>query len=262
MDNLTGKVAIITGSGTGVGAATALLLAENGWHVVINYSKSEKEAEETAAACEAKGVETLLCKADVSKDEDCRRMIDETMKKWNRIDALINNAGITKFCNHNNLDGLTRDDFTRIYGVNVIGPYQMCRAAAPHMKKTGNASIVNVASTAAITGIGSSIAYAASKGALVTMTLSLARVLGPEIRVNAVCPGFIQSRWLMEGFGEKNYEKIKKYHEDSAPLGVTATPEIVAESILHFVTGARITTGETLIVDGGFHLSQVPLTRR
>ncbi|MBW1849768.1 MAG: SDR family oxidoreductase, partial [Deltaproteobacteria bacterium] len=170
--------------------------------------------------------------------------------------------GTTKFCNHHNLDGLTHEDFTRIYGVNVIGPYQMTRAIAPHMKKTGNGAIVNVASTAALTGIGSSIAYAASKGALVTMTLSLARVLGPEIRVNAVCPGFIQSRWLMEGHGKENYEMIKKYVEDGSPLGATATPEIVAEAILYFISGASITTGETLIIDGGFHLSQVPLARR
>lgn len=262
MDTLKGKVAIVTGSGTGVGAATALLLAEKGCNLVINYSKSKKEAKETAAACEAKGVEVLLCQADVSKDEDCQWMTDETLKKWNRIDALVNNAGITKFCSPNNLDGLTSEDFKRIYGVNVIGPYQMTRAVAPHMKKTGNAAIVNVASTAALTGIGSSIAYAASKGALVTMTLSLARVLGPEIRVNAVCPGFIQSRWLMEGYGKDTYEKIKTYSEDASPLKVTATPEIVAEAILYFISGAGITTGETLIVDGGFHLSQVPLGRR
>lgn len=262
MDITKAKVAIITGSGTGVGAATALLLAEKGWRVVINYSKSEQAAKETAAACEAKGADTLLCKADVSRDEDCRRMTAETLEKWDRIDALVNNAGITKFCNHHDLDGLCSEDFMRIYGVNVVGPYQMSRAAAPQMKKTGNAAIVNVASTAALTGIGSSIAYAASKGALVTMTLSLARVLGPEIRVNAVCPGFIQSRWLREGFGEETYEKIKKYHEDASPLGTTATPEIVAEAIYYFISGAGITTGETLIVDGGFHLSQVPLARR
>jgi 3-oxoacyl-[acyl-carrier protein] reductase len=262
MDKLDGKVAIITGSGTGVGAATALLLAEKGCHVVINYSKSEKQAKNTAAACEAKGVEVLLCKADVSKDKDCQRMTAATMDKWNRIDALVNNAGITKFCNHNDLDGLTSEDFTRIYGVNVIGPYQMSRAVALHMKKNSGAAIVNVASTAALTGIGSSIAYAASKGALVTMTLSLARVLGPEIRVNAVCPGFIQSSWLMDGFGKETYEKIKKHHEDASPLGKTATPEIVAKAILYFISGASLTTGETLIVDGGFHLSQVPLARR
>ncbi|MBW1847038.1 MAG: SDR family NAD(P)-dependent oxidoreductase, partial [Deltaproteobacteria bacterium] len=130
MDKLKGNVAIITGSATGVGAATALLLAEKGCHVVINYSKSEKEAKETAAACEEKGSEVLLCQADVSKDDDCRRMTEAAMEKWSRIDALVNNAGTTKFCNHHNLDGLTHEDFTRIYGVNVIGPYQMTRAIA------------------------------------------------------------------------------------------------------------------------------------
>ncbi|MBW1836579.1 MAG: SDR family oxidoreductase [Deltaproteobacteria bacterium] len=262
MNNLKGKVAIVTGSSRGVGASTAVKLAETGCNVVINYTTSETEAKKTMAACEAAGAETLLCRADVSKDEDCRRMVAEAMGKWNRIDALVNNAGTTKFCDHNDLDGLEKEDFLHIYAVNVIGPYQMIRAAVPHMKKSGRGSVVNVASIAAITGIGSSIAYAASKGALVTMTLSLARVLGPEIRVNAVCPGFIQGRWLKEGLGDEFYEAIKTHLEGSAPLGVTATAETVADAILYFLWGAEIITGETLILDGGNHLSQTPLMRR
>jgi len=233
-----------------------------GCRVVVNYSKSEDAAKKTVEACESAGAETLLCRADVSKDEDCRRMVEETAEKWGRIDGLVNNAGTTKFCNHNNLEGLTDEDFLWIYRVNVIGPYQMTRAAAPHMKKAGQGAIVNIASIAAVVGVGSSIAYAASKGALVTMTLSLARVLGPEIRVNAICPGFIQGEWLKKGLGEKNYEKILKSNMDAAPLHRTATAETVADAILYFLFAAEIITGETLILDGGSHLTQTPLARR
>jgi 3-oxoacyl-[acyl-carrier protein] reductase len=262
MESLKDNVAIVTGSATGIGAATACKLAECGCHVVINYTKSETEAEETVAACQGHGVETILCKADVSSDEDCRRMVDEAIKKWGRVDALVNNAGTSKFVDHNDLDGLDREDFLRIYSVNVVGPYQMVRAVKPHMKNAGKGAIVNVASTAAINGVGSSIAYAASKGALVTMTLSLARNMGPEIRVNAVCPGFVQGRWLKGGLGDEMYAATKNFLEQSSPMGVTATPQTVADAILYFITGAGITTGETLIVDGGFHLNYVPLIRR
>jgi 3-oxoacyl-[acyl-carrier protein] reductase len=262
MESIKDKVAIVTGSATGIGAATACKLAEGGCHVVINYTRSEKEAKETVSACQKHGVETILCKADVSEDADCRRMVDEAINKWGRIDALVNNAGTSKFVDHNDLEGLGREDFVRIFGVNVIGPYQMVRAVKPHMKKAGRGAIVNVASTAALNGIGSSIAYAASKGALVTMTLSLARNLGPEIRVNAVCPGFVQGRWLKGGLGDEMYEATRNFLEQSSPLGVTATPETVADAILYFIAGAGITTGETLIVDGGFHLNHVPLMRR
>lgn len=256
------SVAIVTGSSRGVGAATARMLAGKGYNVVINYSKSEREAREVAGACGALGVETLLCKANVASDEDCRRMAAETMGKWGRIDALVNNAGTTKFCMHDDLEGLSGEDFFHIYGINVVGPYQMIRAVAPHMKEAGSGAIVNVASIAGVTGIGSSVAYAASKGALITMTLSLARVLGPEVRMNAVCPGLIQGDWLRQGMGDERYEATKQYWEKIAPLHVTATPETVAEAILYFITGAPLVTGETLILDGGAHLAMTPITRR
>lgn len=261
MDDSKG-VAIVTGSSRGVGAATARMLAGKGYNVVINYSKSEKQAGEIAAACEALGAETLLCRADVASDEDCRRMAAETVERWGRIDALVNNAGTTKFCAHDDLEGLDRDDFFHIYGINVVGIYQMVRAAAPHMQKAGSGAIVNVASIAGVTGIGSSVAYAASKGALITMTLSLARVLGPEIRMNAVCPGFIQGDWLRQGMGDERYEATKRYWEKTTPLRMTATPETVAEAIVYFITGAPLVTGETLILDGGAHLAMTPITRR
>lgn len=208
------------------------------------------------------GVETLVVRADVADDEACRAMVAEAIAKWGRVDALINNAGTTKFCAHDNLEGLSAADFQRIYAVNTIGPFQMTRAVTPFMKRGGRGAIVNVASVAAVQGVGSSIAYAASKGALVTMTLSLARALGPQIRVNAVCPGFIQGEWLEEGMGKERYEQVKSALEASNPLKLTATADTVADAILYFVVHADIVTGETLILDGGAHLSGTPLTRR
>jgi 3-oxoacyl-[acyl-carrier protein] reductase len=238
------------------------MLAAKGCNVVINYTKSEAEAKETQAACEALGVETLLCQADVSKDEDCRRMVAETMAKWGRIDGLINNAGTTQFVNHANLDGLDADDFHRIYGVNVIGPFQMTRAVTPHMRAAGRGSVVNISSIAGVMGVGSSIAYTASKGALNTMTLSLARALGPEIRVNTVCPGFIQGRWLRGGMGDDAYEAAVAANERNTPLQRAGTPEDMAEAAIWFIEGATNVTGEIMIVDAGAHLGQAPLKAR
>jgi len=263
MKDFTDQVAIVTGSSSGVGAATAKLLASLGCNVVINYSSKMEAAEVVAEECRQSGAEALVCGSNVADDGDCRGMVQQAIEKWGRVDALVNNAGTTKFVDHKNLDGLSDEDFQRIYSINVIGAYQMTRAVNEVMQsqETGGA-IVNVASTAAITGIGSCIAYAASKGALVTMTLSLARVLGPKIRVNAVCPGFIQGDWLRNGMGAERYDSFMKSTEENAPLGVTATAETVADAILHFIVGPQVVTGETLIVDGGRHLNQVPLTRR
>ena len=263
MSSLKGKVAIVTGSATGLGAAVALQLADKGCNVVINYTKSEKEAKETLAACEAKGVEVLLAQGDVGEDADCRRIVDETVKKWGRVDVLVNNAGGTKFANHAELDELNAEDFLWIYKVNVVGAYQMIRACAPHMKEAGKGSVVNVSSIAGVTGIGSSVAYAASKGALNTMTLSLARSLAPKIRVNAVCPGFIGTRWFSDRFGQQTFEGIKRQQEESTPLARAGTPEDIATAVVFFCgEGSDHITGETLITDAGMHLGFAPLTAR
>jgi len=260
---LKNKVAIVTGSATGLGAAVALRLADQGCNVVINYTKSEAEAKETLAACEAKGVEAILGQGDVGEDADCRRIVQTAVDKWGRVDVLVNNAGGTKFADHAKLDELNAEDFLWIYKVNVVGAYQMIRACEPHMKKAGKGSVVNISSIAGVTGIGSSVAYAASKGALNTMTLSLARSLAPVIRVNAVCPGFIGTRWFSDRFGTQTFEGIKRQQEETTPLRRAGTPEDIAAAVVFFCgEGSDHITGETLITDAGLHLGYAPLTAR
>ncbi|MBM0103362.1 SDR family oxidoreductase [Steroidobacter sp. S1-65] len=253
-----GNVCIITGSATGIGAACAVELARRGWRTVINFTKSEAEAQQTARECEKHGGETLLIRADVSQDADCRRMADATLQKWGRIDGLINNAGITKVAfNHADLNALSAEDFQKVYSVNVVGAFQMIRAVEPSMRQQGHGSIVNVSSRAGIDSIGTSIAYAASKGALNTMTMGLARALGPEIRVNAVCPGFVETRWLQQAIGDK-YDKARTRFASNSALQKTSTPEDIADVAVWLLTGAPTVTGELILVDGGNRLGAPP----
>jgi 3-oxoacyl-[acyl-carrier protein] reductase len=252
------KVAIVTGSATGVGAAAAIMLAEHGCNVVINYTRSKDEAEETAQICRDKGVEAIAFLADVSDDEACRAMVQAAIDAWGRIDYLINNAARTKFNPYENLDGLQKQDFLDIYAVNVVGPYQMIRAVEPHMRKQGAGAIVNNSSIGGVTGIASSMAYAASKAALNLMGKSMAHVLAPEIRINTVVPGMIQTRWLKGGMSEEAYETMLENVTQMVPLKKVATAEEVAEALIWFLEGASVVTGETLIVDSGIHLGQLP----
>ena len=252
------KVAIVTGSATGVGAATAVMLAQKGCNVVINYTKSEKEAMATAELVEQHNVESLVFQADVSNDDECQSMVEAAIKKWGKIDYLVNNAGKTKFNPFENLEGLSSEDFLDIYSVNVVGPYQMIKAVVPYMKKQGEGAIVNDSSLAGINGVGSSIAYVTSKAALNMMTKSLAHVLGPEIRINTVAPGPIKTRWLKGGMGDEAYSALIEQAEKELPLKQVATPEDVAETLIWFLEGAKLITGEVLIVDSGAHLGSLP----
>lgn len=252
--DLKGATAIVTGSSRGVGAACVERLARKGCNVVINYSASRAEAEQVAKTCEAHGVETLLVQGNVAEDADCRRIAAAAMEKWGRIDALVNNAGTTKFCAHENLEGLSADDFLKIYAVNTVGPFQMTRACAPHMKAGGRGAVVNVSSIAGTLGVGSSIAYVCSKGALNMQTVALARVLGPEIAVNTVCPGFIQGEWLRKGLGDERYEATQRNYEAMVPLNSSNTAMDVAETIVWLIEGAPNITGETIQIDSGMHL--------
>ena len=252
------KVAIVTGSATGVGAATAVILAQKGCNVVINYTRSKEEAMATAQLVEQHNVESLVFQADVSNDDDCQSMVEATIKKWGRIDYLVNNAGKTKFNPFENLEGLSSEDFLDIYSVNVVGPYQMIKAVVPYMKKQGGGAIVNDSSLAGINGVGSSIAYVTSKAALNMMTKSLAHVLGPEIRINTVAPGPIKTRWLKGGMGDEAYSALIEQAEKELPLRQVATPEDVAETLVWFLESAKLITGEVLIVDSGAHLGSLP----
>ncbi len=252
------NVCIVTGSATGIGAACVIELARRGWRTVINYTKSEAEAQATASECEKLGGETLLVRANIAEDADCQRLAGATMEKWGRIDGLINNAGTTKVVfNHADLESLSASDFQNIYAVNVVGAFQMIRAVEPAMRRQGRGSVVNISSRAGVDSVGTSIAYAASKGAMNTMTIGLARALGPQIRVNAVCPGFVETRWLQGAIGEK-YQMARDRYANNSPLQKTSTPEDVAEVALWLLTGAALVTGELIIIDGGNRLGPSP----
>ncbi len=245
------KVAVVTGSSSGIGAATARLFAGNGYNVVINYSRNLEPANAVADACRALGAAVLVLQANVADDEQCRALALAVDQKWGRCDALVNNAGTTKFVAAGNLEGLSAQDFHDIYSVNVIGAYQMIRALVPLMKRNPGAAIVNISSVAAVMGVGSSVAYMASKGALNSMTFGLARALGPDIRVNAIGPGMVETPWLQNGLGEQ-YDARCKTYRSATPLAETIQPEDVADAAYWLCAGARKTTGEFLLVDSGF----------
>ena len=247
------KTFVVTGSASGVGAATAVELARRGSAVVINYSKSATGAEETAQACLRAGGEAVVMRADVAQDADCRRLAAAAVDKWGRLDGLVNNAGTTKFASMRDLEALSADDFQRIYSVNLVGPFQMIRACEAALRASRGA-VVNVSSIAGTMGIGSSFAYACSKGALNTLTLALARALGPDVRVNAVLPGFTETRWLKDGLGDR-YDQGRESYADRSALRTTMAPEEVAASIVALLESRKI-TGQLLTVDAGFGIGR------
>lgn len=246
------KVAVVTGSSSGIGAATARLFASNGFNVVINYSRDPGPAEAVADECRKMGADVLVMKANVAEDADCRALAKAVEEKWGQANALVNNAGTTKFVAAKDLEGLSAQDFHDIYAVNVIGAYQMIRAFAPLMAKSPGAGIVNVSSVASVMGSGSSLAYMASKGALNAMTFGMARALAPEIRVNAVGPGMVETPWLQNGMGKERYEASRNMYMNITPLAATVLPEDVADTCYWLCTGAAKTTGEFILVDSGY----------
>lgn len=252
---------IVTGSASGLGAATAKILAKDAARLVINYASSKDDAEKTAEECRKLGAaEVIVVQGDVAKDEDCKRIV-EAAAPWGKLDALVNNAGTTKHVAHHLLDQLSADDFQRIYAINTIGPYQMVRAARELLvagaKAAGRASaVVNVSSVAGISGIGSSIAYAASKGALNTMTLSLSRALAPNIRVNAICPGYIDTPWFTKGRGAEEAKQVRDMVVSRVPLKIASTAEDIAELVCFLATPKSSSmTGELVRMDAGMHLA-------
>ena len=247
---LSGKSAIVTGSAVGVGRATALELAKRGANVVVNYSRSEQEARETVADVERLGAKALLVRADVSQDTEVREMVERAIDAFGSLHLLVNNAATTAFVNFADLEGLKEEHWDRILAVNLKGPFFCARAASGPMKEAGEGAIVNIASIAGIRAVGSSIAYAASKAGLINLTIALARVLAPEVRVNCVAPGFIDTRWLRQGLGAA-FEPLKQHTERQTPLRRVSTPEDIAQVVLSLIEGADFVTGQTIVVDGG-----------
>jgi 3-oxoacyl-[acyl-carrier protein] reductase len=248
---LTDKVAIVTGSSRGVGKETAMAVSQAGGAVVINYRQSADEALGVEKEIQAMGGRVICVQADISVEADCIRLVSEALKVFGKLDVLVNNAGTTDFLPFDDLDKLTDEHWDRILQTNVKGSFYCIRAAKPHLEKApGGGEIVNVTSVAGIIGNGSSIAYCASKAALISLTVSCARALAPGVRVNSVAPGFIADHWTQAGLGEK-YEVAKQGHEQRAVLGKVCGPKDVADAILGLIQGSDLVTGQTIICDGG-----------
>jgi 3-oxoacyl-[acyl-carrier protein] reductase len=237
-------VALVTGSATGVGRATAVQLAKKGYAILVNYSRSQADAEATVAEVRKVGVPAVLHKASVRDDAAVRAMVQVCLDELGGLDVLVNNAATTHFIDHTNLDALTDEVWDEILGVNLKGAFYCSRAALPALRER-HGNIVNVTSVAGLGGQGSSIPYAASKAALNCMTKSLARAFGPEVRVNAVAPGPILTRWLAD-----HQEHVDRFVE-GAPLKRAATPDDIADVVVFLALGTSLMTGQVVVVDGG-----------
>lgn len=240
-------VALVTGSGTGVGRACIVQFAQRGFDVVVNYSRSGMEADETAQQAAGHGSRVLTLCCDVSDDQAVGEMIKSIASEFGRLDVLVNNAAMTHFVDHDDLDGMTEPMWDRILEVNLKGPFFVTRAASKLLANGQGGAVVNVSSVAGETGKGSSIAYCASKGGLNTMTKSLARALAPRVRVNAVCPGPIDSRWIRDGNPNWDLEKMVS----SLPIPRASMPSDIADAVVFLAIDAKMVTGQLLTVDGG-----------
>lgn len=260
-----GAIVVVTGASTGLGRAIAVEVASRGAKaVIINYARSRDEAEETAGLVRSHGAEPVLVQGDVSDDAACRA-IAAAAAPFGRVDALFNNAGMTKMApKHADLDAVDAEDFLRLYSVNVVGAFQMVRACRELLEAGERpGAVVMTSSIAGVMGNGSSVPYAASKGALTTMTLSLARALAPKIRVNAICPGFIDTPWFEKGLGAQGAERMRQNAAAGTPLKVASQPEDIAAAAVFLASPAsRHVTGETLLVDAGAHLGAATLGMR
>jgi 3-oxoacyl-[acyl-carrier protein] reductase len=243
--------ALVTGAATGIGRSAAVALARHGYDVVINYSRSEDAAKETARQAEAAGAKTLLYRTDVSDDAGVRTMLAATEKEFGRLDALINNAGTTVDVEPKDFDAMTVEAWNRVFSVNVLGLFLVTRAAAPLLKKSPNGCIVNTCSIAGLRPSAQPLPYAASKAAVANLTKTLANALGPQIRVNAVAPGWIEGDWMKRTLAD-NYQGLMDRRAKYTPLKRCCTEDDVADSMLSLILHNRFVTGEILIVDGGF----------
>jgi 3-oxoacyl-[acyl-carrier protein] reductase len=254
MVKLSGKAAIVTGSATGIGRSTALALARRGCHVVINYTRSQAEAEATVRDVRAAGAQALLYRCDVSDDRSVCAMVAACEGEFGRLDVVVNGAGTTHFAPPDDLEALTDEAWHRIFNVNVRGTFLVTRAAAPLLKRSGEGAVVNLASVAGLRPAAQAIPYAASKAAVVNMTASFARILAPEVRVNAVAPGWMEGRWMKAALGDA-YDTLMARRAQRTPLRRVATPEDVAQAILSLIEANDFVTGQVLVVDGGYSIA-------
>lgn len=239
--------ALVTGAGTGVGRACTLRFARAGFNVVINFSRSEADAEQTLAGVRAEGVDCFKHRCDVSCESDVIEMLARIQAEFGRLDVLVNNAATTYFIDFDDLDGLSEDKWDQILAVNTKGTYFCIKAARSMLMADEGGAIVNVSSVAGLTGQGSCIAYAASKAAVNAMTKSFARSLAPKIRVNAVLPGPIDSRWIRQSSNNWDLTEMTA----SFPIPRPSTPDEIADGVLFLATGSAMTTGQLLVIDGG-----------
>lgn len=239
-----GQVALITGSGTGIGRSAAIMLADRGYDIVVNYSRSADDAARTVQEVESRGVRAIAIQADVADDGAVRRMVERTVDQFGGLNVLVNNAATTHFIDHTDLEAVTEHVWNDILNVNVKGLFSCCRAAMPYLAASSG-RIVNVASVAGIAGSGSSIPYAASKGAVITLTKSLAKAFAPQVRVNAVAPGPVQTRWLAD------HQDMVESAMRLTPLGRPATPDDIAEAIVFLADVTTLMTGQVMVLDGG-----------
>jgi 3-oxoacyl-[acyl-carrier protein] reductase len=242
--NLSGKAALVTGGGTGIGRAVSLELAERGVKVAVNYSRSEADARETVELIIAQGGQAIAVQGDVSADAEVRAMVEQVVQSYGSVDLLVNNAGITKHIPMDDLEAATSEVWDELYGVNVKGMFFCARAVAPYMKQNGQGAIVNLGSIAGHTGAGSSLPYAVSKAAVHGLTRSLARALAPDIRVNCVAPGAVATRWWA---GRE--EQMHKLAPNLLLQGI-ASPEDIARSICSALEQEAM-TGQIITIDSG-----------
>ncbi|MFF6983477.1 SDR family NAD(P)-dependent oxidoreductase [Streptomyces sp. NPDC008343] len=233
----------MTGASSGIGLATAEYLLDQGWCVALN-SRGETDGLHEVLERHPRA---FHIRGDVACDADCRTVVAAVLDRWCRIDGLVNNAGTTAFIDHADVDAVTGDVWRKILDVNVIGTWQMSTAALPALRESGAGAIVNMASVAGLRQVGSSLPYSVSKAAVVHMTGLLAKVVGPQVRVNAVAPGMIETPWTSD------WAAARTLLNATAPLRRTGRPEEVAELVEFLLTAAYV-TGETVSIDGGMKL--------
>jgi len=243
-------VALVTGASTGIGRAAAVALAGAGFDVAINYSRSEAAARETASQAQSKGAKTLLFQCDVSNDPGVRQMVGAVERQFGRLDALVNNAGTTSNVKPGDFEAMTAEEWDRVFAVNVRGMFQVTRAAAP-LLKAARGSIVNTASIVGLRPGPQPLPYAASKAAVVSLTKLLALNLAPEVRVNAVGPGWMEGDWMKRMLADR-YDELMTRRAKNTPLRRCATAEDVAEVIVNLITSNRFVNGEIIVIDGGY----------